>query len=205
MSLDPNKNMVFSLCVFCGSRTGIDPNYVKFAAELGQTMARDQVRLVYGGGASGLMGAISNSVIKNDGQVIGVIPDFLTSREGANSRAELIVVPDMHTRKREMFEHSDAFCVLPGGVGTLEEFLEIVTWRQLSVHNKPVILANWNGYWDHFVTLGNTIEAGGFGYGPMAELYTVVHSVADIIPTVRRELANLKEISGPGHPDLTET
>lgn len=168
-------------------------------------MARDQVRLVYGGGSSGLMGAVSHSVLQNDGQVIGVIPDFLTSREGTNPHATMIVVPDMHTRKRTMFEHSDAFCVLPGGVGTLEEFLEIVTWRQLSVHNKPIILANWKGYWDDFVTLGNTIEAGGFGYGPMYELYTVVHSVADIIPTVRRELANLKQISGPGHPDLTET
>ncbi len=205
MPLAPNKNKAFSLCVFCGSRTGIDPNYVKFATQLGETMARDQVRLVYGGGSSGLMGAASSSVLQNGGQVVGVIPDFLTSQEGTNSLVDLIVVPDMHTRKRTMFEHSDAFCVLPGGVGTLEEFLEIVTWRQLSVHNKPIILANWNGYWDHFVTLGNTIEAGGFGYGPMHELYTVVHSVADIVPTIRRELANLKKISGPGHPDLTKT
>lgn len=199
------ENKALNLCVFCGSRSGTDPDFERFAAELGEMMAKAGIGLVYGGGAIGLMGAVSNGVLKHGGRVLGVIPEFLSGREIAHQQAEMIVVPDMHTRKRKMFERSDAFCVLPGGVGTLEEFFEIVTWRQLAVHNKPLLVANWNGYWDHLIGLGKAVESGGFAYGPMNELFSVVSSVGDILPTLSRELAELKPISGPGHPDLSET
>lgn len=175
------------------------------ARDLGGRLASEGIGLVYGGGSIGLMGALANSILKAGGAVTGVIPEFLTGREISHQSADMVVVPDMHTRKRTMFERADAFCVLPGGVGTLEEFFEIVTWRQLSVHNKPIILANWNGYWDHLVAMGAHVRTGGFAYGPMEELFTVVKSVSDIVPVVRSELANAAPISGPGHPDLSKT
>ena len=194
-----------NLCVFCGSREGRDPDFMTLASRLGHLMAESCVGLVYGGGSTGLMGVLSDAVLAKGGRAIGVIPEFLTGREVSHQSAEMVVLPDMHTRKRTMFERSDAFCILPGGVGTLEEFFEMVTWRQLSVHNKPVILANWNGYWDHLVAMARGVQDGGFAYGPMEDLFTVVAAVDDILPTVEDELANLAPISGPGHPSLTET
>ncbi len=136
----------FNLCVFCGSRGGRDPDFMDLAGRLGYLMTESGVGLVNGGGSIGLMGAVSSAVLSGGGRATGVIPEFLTGREISHQSAEMVVVPDMRTRKRTMFELSDAFCILPGGVGSLEEFFEIITWRQLSVHNKPVILANWNGY-----------------------------------------------------------
>ncbi|MBT4741044.1 MAG: TIGR00730 family Rossman fold protein [Rhodospirillaceae bacterium] len=205
MSQTRSRNKGFSLCIFCGSRSGENPDFVRFAEELGKGMAESQVRLIFGGGSVGLMGAISNAVLSNSGQATGVIPGFLDDREISHKSAEMIVVPDMHTRKRTMFEHSDAFCVLPGGVGTLEEFFEIITWRQLSVHNKPVILANWNGYWDSLVAMTENINKGGFSYGPMDGLFTVVRSAAEILPTINQKLTDSEPISGSGHPDLSES
>lgn len=195
----------FNLCVFCGSRAGTDSDFVVMASYLGRTMAKSNVGLIFGGGSIGLMGAVSNSVLSGGGRATGVIPEFLMDRKIFHQSAEMIVVRDMHSRKRMMFERSDAFCILPGGIGTLEEFFETITWRQLSVHNKPVILANWNSYWDPLVSIVNDVNARGFAYGPMENLFTVVETVADILPTVREELANLTSISGPGHPNLTET
>ena len=203
MDIHTSKNT--DICIFCGSRAGTDPDFMVMAADPGRQLASLGIGLVYGGGSIGLMGAVSDSVLSHGGRVTGVIPEFLTGREISNQSAEMIVVPDMHTRKRTMFERSDAFCILPGGVGTLEEFLEIVTWRQLSVHNKPVILANWNGYWDHLIAMATGVREGGFAYGPMENLFTVVTSVAEIISTVEDELANLDPISGPRRPDLTKT
>lgn len=183
----------------------MDPDFNIFATELGENMAKSNVQLVYGGGSVGLMGAVSDSILNHGGQALGVIPQFLHDREIGHQSAQMLVVPDMHTRKRMMFEHSDAFCVLPGGIGTLEEFLEIITWRQLSVHRKPVILANWNGYWDSLVALAKNVNDSGFGYGPTEDLFTTVHSVTDILPTLRQKLADLTPISAPEHPGLSET
>lgn len=205
MSQSRAQNKGFSLCVFCGSRSGADPALSRFANDLGKSMAETEVRLVYGGGSVGLMGTLSDAVLAGGGAVTGVIPEFLNSREVGHQTADMIVVPDMHTRKKTMFEQSDAFCVLPGGVGTLEEFFEIITWRQLSVHNKPVVLANWNGYWDHLVALAENLNIGGFAYGPADELFTTVRSVTDILPTITQQLRELPPVSGPGHPDLSET
>ncbi len=168
-------------------------------------MAAQGVTLVFGGGAVGLMGAVADAVVAGGGEAIGIIPEFLSSREIRHGAVKLEVVPDMHTRKKRMFELADAFCVLPGGVGTLEEFFEIVTWRQLSVHAKPVLLANWNGYWDHLIALGAAITDGGFGYGPMEGLFTVVTGVDDILPVAGGKIAKMPQVSGPGHPNLSQT
>ena len=199
------SKMSFNLCVFCGSQPGKDPAFKDMAAALGRAMAEAEVRLIFGGGSIGLMGAVSDSVLSSDGQATGVIPEFLSDQEIRHQSAEIIVVSDMHTRKRTMFERSDAFCVLPGGIGTLEEFFEMITWRQLSVHSKPVILANWNDYWGPLIAMTKGVRDGGFAYGPMTELFTVVDEVADILPTLGQELENRAPISGPGHPNLTET
>jgi uncharacterized protein (TIGR00730 family) len=204
MSQSRNPNKVLSLCVFCGSRPGTDPDFFRLASELGGMMASEGIRLVFGGGAVGLMGAVADAVVAGNGDAIGVIPDFLANREISHRSVKLEVVPDMHTRKKRMFELADAFCVLPGGFGTLEEFFEIVTWRQLSVHAKPILLANWNGYWDPLIAMGQRITDGGFGYGPMEELLTVVAKVEEILTSARREIAEIKPNTGPGHPKLSQ-
>lgn len=143
-----------SLCVYCGSGNGADPAFKSAAIELGEALARNKIRLVYGGGNVGLMGTIARTVIDNGGLVTGIIPEFLKAREVLFSDAdETIVVPDMHTRKMMMFEKSDGFIALPGGVGTLEELVEQLTWSQLGRHEKPIMLANINGFWDPLLTL----------------------------------------------------
>jgi uncharacterized protein (TIGR00730 family) len=143
-----------SLCVYCGSGHGTDPAFKAASIALGEAFAQHKIRLVYGGGNVGLMGTIARTVIDKGGLVTGIIPEFLKAREIMFSDAdETIVVPDMHTRKMLMFEKSDGFIALPGGVGTLEELVEQLTWSQLGRHNKPVMLANINGFWDPLITL----------------------------------------------------
>ena len=129
-----------TVCVYCGSGAGSSPRFVEAALALGKSFAENNIRLVYGGGSVGLMGAIAKSTLDHGGLVTGIIPDFLKSREHALSRVqEMIVTPDMHERKRLMFEHSDAFVALPGGIGTLEELVEQMTWQQLGRHSKPML------------------------------------------------------------------
>lgn len=143
-----------SLCVYCGSGHGTDPAFEDAAVALGEAFAQHNIRLVYGGGNVGLMGTIARTVIDKGGLVTGIIPEFLKAREVMFADAdETVVVPDMHTRKMLMFEKSDGFIALPGGVGTLEELVEQLTWSQLGRHNKPVMLANINGFWDPLITL----------------------------------------------------
>lgn len=179
-----------ALCVFCGSQPGTDPAHRAAAAALGGLLAAHGSGLVYGGGRTGLMGAIADAVLGGGGRVVGVIPDFLKDKELAHTEAsELIVVPDMHTRKRIMAERADAFCILPGGVGTLEEFFEIVTWRQLHRHNKPIVLLNVGGYWDHVTALFAAMIAYGFAHRGHEALITVVDAPAAVIPTIEAELA----------------
>jgi uncharacterized protein (TIGR00730 family) len=138
-----------TVCVYCGSGPGTNPHFVEAAIALGKALAENGIRLVYGGGSIGLMGAIAKSVLDHGGTVTGIIPDFLTTRENALKRVqEMIVTPDMHERKRLMFERSDAFVALPGGIGTLEELVEQLTWQQLGRHAKPVLLANIDGFWN---------------------------------------------------------
>ena len=147
-------NEIKTVCVYCGSGPGTNPRFVEAAIALGKIFAENNIRLVYGGGSVGLMGAVAKSVLDHGGTVTGIIPDFLSARENALTRVqEMIVTPDMHERKRLMFERSDAFVALPGGVGTLEELVEQMTWQQLGRHSKPVLLANIDGFWEPLLAL----------------------------------------------------
>jgi len=152
-------------------------------------MAAHGTELIYGGGRIGLMGAIADAVLRDGGKVTGVIPEFLRDKELAHPEAQdMIVVPDMHTRKRVMFERSEAFCVLPGGVGTLDETFEIITWRQLHRHNKPIILLNTDGYWSHLVGLLDRMIEEGFAHKGHDALVTVVNTPDQVLPVIEAEL-----------------
>jgi len=178
-----------SLCVFCGSQAGSDPVFAAAATVLGGSLARNRVNLVYGGGRVGLMGVLADATLKGGGTVTGVIPTFLKDKELAHTGAtEMVVVPDMHTRKRVMFERSDAFCILPGGVGTLEEMFEVVTWRQLHLHNKPIIVANVAGYWTDLVRLFDRMIAEGFAHRGHETLITVVDQAEDVVAVAEAEM-----------------
>ncbi|GIX25034.1 MAG: putative cytokinin riboside 5'-monophosphate phosphoribohydrolase [Caldimonas sp.] len=152
----------FSLCVYCGSRTGANPAYADTARALGRHLARTGTRLIYGGGRVGLMGLVADAALAEGGTVIGVIPQSLMDREvGHQGLTELRVVQTMHERKRLMAEQSDAFLALPGGIGTFEELFEVWTWRQLGYHDKPIGLLNVEGYYDPLIAfLGHTVEQG---------------------------------------------
>src|SRR6202451_2388092 len=143
-----------AVCVYCGSSPGTDPVFVETAQKFGKILAESGVRLVYGGGSIGLMGGIAEAVREHGGEANCIIPEFLTLREQPRRLAqELIVTRDMHERKRTMFERADAFVALPGGIGTLEELVEQMTWAQLGRHKKPILIANINGYWNPLLAL----------------------------------------------------
>src|SRR6185437_15943671 len=152
-----------TVCVYCGSGPGTDPKFVEAANQFGKLLAENRVRLVYGGGSLGLMGALAKSVLDHGGLATGIIPEFLQSREVALTRVqEMIVTPDMHERKRLMFERSDAFVALPGGIGTLEELVEQLTWQQLGRHSKPILLANIGGFWEPLLDLLDHMRTTAF-------------------------------------------
>ncbi len=185
-----------SICVFCGSSPGADPAHREAAARLGQTLGREGVQLVYGGGHLGMMGALAEAALAAGSRVLGVIPEHLTRIEKAFLEiSELVVVDTMHTRKHKMFDVSDAFCVLPGGMGTMDEFFEILTWKQLRLHNKPIVIVNNQGYWDPLIRLADSIVANGYASQATVKLFTVVD---DVLPTARREL----EAVLTGKPEL---
>ncbi len=143
-----------SICVYCGSNAGVDPAYSEGAETLGKAMAAGGIRLVYGGGSVGLMGILARSAMQAGGRVTGIIPQFLKDREVMLGAVDdLIVTADMHERKRIMFEHSDSFLALPGGIGTLEEVVEMMTWAQLDRHRKPIVIVNIHGCWDQLLAL----------------------------------------------------
>ncbi|TGK02937.1 TIGR00730 family Rossman fold protein [Leptospira langatensis] len=151
-----------AICVFCGSRPGKDPRYLQAAEYLGHLMASEGLGLVYGGATSGLMGAVADSVLEKGGLVIGVLPEFLSQKEIAHKQiTELILVPTMHERKLLMYEKSIAFIALPGGIGTLEELVEVTSWNQLGVLSKPIGLLNVNGFFDPLLKqLDHMVEEG---------------------------------------------
>jgi uncharacterized protein (TIGR00730 family) len=152
-----------SVCVYCGSRFGAAPAYTTAAAYLGTALASQGVDLVYGGGSIGLMGTIARAALEAGGKVVGIIPDHLYQREvGLDGVTELLVVDTMHTRKAEMVARSDAFIILPGGIGTLDEMMEILTWRQLELHDKPVVLVDIEGYWQPIAKLFDHVIDSGF-------------------------------------------
>lgn len=179
-----------SLCVFCGSSTGADPAYRDAAQRLGRQLADEQLTLVYGGGHIGMMGAVAEAALGGGARVVGIIPEHLMRVEAAFlDISELIVVDSMHTRKRRMFDMADAFCVLPGGLGTMDETFEILTWKQLHLHNKPIILVNQAGYWTPWIQLLDSIIAGGFAQPQTSRLYTVVDDVSEVLDAARAEIA----------------
>jgi hypothetical protein len=184
-----------SVCVFCGSKHGVDPLWRRSAERLGRLMAERDIRLVYGGGRIGLMGVLADAVLAAGGHVTGVIPDFLVKLEVGNGNVtELVIVDSMHERKRRMFELSDAFVVLPGGLGTLDETFEIITWKQLRQHSKPIVVINAGGYWTPFAVLIDAIIAGGFAHPAVAQLFTVVDDADSVFaalaaaPEVKEEV-----------------
>ena len=178
-----------SLCVFCGSKNGNNLIYKKAAKELGTYLAKNKIRLVYGGGSLGLMGELSSSVNRNKGDILGVIPKHLLQIEGINKNyGEIIITDDMHTRKKTMYNNSDAFLCLPGGIGTLEEVSETITWFQLNISRKPIFFLNINGYWDKFRILVEDIVSKEFASKDLLNYFTFFESLEALVPSLLSSL-----------------
>jgi len=178
---------IASVCVYCGSSLGANPRHTEAARHLGTQLAGHGIRLVYGGGRIGLMGQVADAVLAGGGQVIGVIPEHLQIQEkGHHGVTELRVVASMHERKSLMFELSDAFVILPGGFGTLDEAFEMLTWRQLQLHDKPILFLNIEGYWAPFAKLVDQFIGEGFARESSRQLFAMVSAVEDVIPTLLR-------------------
>jgi len=159
---------ITSLAVFCGSKKGNNPVYSQHATELGRLMAANNISLIYGGSKKGIMGAIADTIMINGGKVIGVIPRILIDWEHQHEGiTELLVVDDMHVRKRKMYELCDAALILPGGFGTLDEMFELLTWNQLSIHDKPIYILNSDGFYDYLIQHMKFLEQSGFLYEPI--------------------------------------
>jgi uncharacterized protein (TIGR00730 family) len=183
-----------TVCVYCGSGPGNNPRFLEAASALGKILAENGIRLVYGGGSTGMMGAIATSVLDHGGSVTGIIPEFLNTRERMLTRVqELVVTPDMHERKRLMFERSDAFVALPGGVGTLEELVEQMTWQQLGRHSRPVLLANIDGFWEPLLALLTHMRATQFIRPEFGVEVLKAERVEDILPRLRSAAAMVSE------------
>ena len=175
-----------SICLYCGSSSNTRNTHRNAAHEFGALLGREEITLVFGGGRVGLMGVAADAALDSGGNVVGVIPDFLAKREvGHGACTELHTTNTMHERKQKMAELSDAFVILPGGVGTLDETFEIITWRQLGLHTKPVIFVNIDGYWDPLLILLKQMADEHYVPQPEGELYTFVSSIEDILPAIR--------------------
>ena len=171
------------ICVYCGSSEGADPAFIAAAESFGRILAENDIGLVYGGGDLGLMGAVAHATLRAGGHVTGIIPGFLSRRENMLAAVqELIVVDDMHTRKRLMFEKADAFVALPGGVGTLEELVEQLTWVQLQQHQKPVLIADINGFWAPLLALIDHMREQRFIRPQTETRYLIGKNVEEILP-----------------------
>jgi len=178
-----------SLCVYCGSQSGIHPSHRVVARRLGTLLGENRIKLIFGAGKVGLMGVVADAALAAGGEAIGIIPHNLNRVELAHHRlTEIHVVNSMHERKQLMFELADAFAVLPGGLGTLDEMIEIVTWRQLRLHKMPVILIDHQGYWKPFYDLINHVVKEGFAHSSVKHLYTIVSDVEDVISTIEAQL-----------------
>ena len=178
--------LVRTVCVYCGSGFGKNPAFKEAAQQLGTALAQAGMSLVYGGGDVGLMGTVARAVLESGGHVTGIIPDFLKSRERMlDEIQETIVVEDMHTRKRLMFERSDAFVALPGGIGTLEELVEQLTWAQLGQHKKPILLLSVAEFWTPLLTLLDHMRQHGFIREGLDLSYLVETEAADVVGALR--------------------
>jgi uncharacterized protein (TIGR00730 family) len=189
-----DSSKIKNICVYCGSGPGNDPAFIKAAREFGEILAGNKIGLVYGGGSVGMMGEVANAVLKGGGSVTGIIPDFLVKRELANkSVANLIVTRDMHERKQKMFEHADAFVAMPGGVGTLEELVEQLTWAQLGRHKKPILIANIEGFWQPLCDLLDHMKRTQFIREGLSFDLLVADTVVDILPMLQGAIAPVAE------------
>ena len=178
-----------SVCVYCGSSTGSDPLFMEAGDRFGRLMASSGVELVYGVGGIGVMGAVARAVLAEGGRVTGIIPRFLTEVEVEFKEvSELIVTESMHARKQLMFERSQAFVALPGGIGTVEETIEMLTWAQLGRHSNPIVIANLKGFWDPMIELLDHIIKAGFARSDIRRIYSVVDRVEDILPRIEASL-----------------
>ncbi len=187
------RNMGRSICVYCGSSPGRNPAYVQAARSLGHLMAERDIGLVYGGGGLGLMGEVARAVLEGGGRVTGIIPTFLTEKEHMlHEVTDLVVVADMHERKRLMFERSDAFVALPGGIGTLEELVEQLTWAQLGRHSKPIVLYNAKGFWAPFMALLDHLRGEGFIRAGMEVRFAVADSPEAVLAAVHAGAAPVR-------------
>jgi uncharacterized protein (TIGR00730 family) len=184
-----------AICVYCGSSPGADPAFAEAARGFGKILAENGVRLVYGGGSIGLMGAVAGSAIEHGGAATGIIPEFLTAKEQPRRLAqEQIVTRDMHERKSAMFDRADAFVALPGGIGTLEELVEQMTWAQLGRHKKPILIANINGFWDPLLALLAHMRTLGLVPAPANGVdLLVVDRIEDILPRLREAARAVSE------------
>ena len=190
-----------SICVYCGSSTGRGDLYMTAGLELGRTIGRAGLRLVYGGGTKGIMGAVARGTAEAGGQVTGIIPRFLMNKEATEKALggldELVITDNMHQRKHIMFEKSDAFVALPGGIGTVEEIVEIMTWAQLGHHRKPVVFCNINGFWNPMVALLDHMQAEGFIHTSHLVKPLIVDSAEAAVEAILEASAD-KGVPSPG-------
>ena len=174
-----------SLCVYCGSSDTGPASHRAAAASLGRQMAQAGIELVFGGGRVGLMGIVADAALRAGGRVVGIIPEHLVRAEVGHAKvSELLIVETMHERKQAMFQRSDAFAMLPGGAGTLDETFEILTWKQLALHDKPIIIANLDGYWQPFIDLIEATIANNYAKPSFRNFYNVVDRIEDILPAL---------------------
>jgi uncharacterized protein (TIGR00730 family) len=191
-----------TVCVYCGSSPGTDPAFMEAARRFGALLAADGVGLVYGGGSNGLMGAVATSVLDHGGHVTGIIPEFLESREHTLKRAqEVIVTPNMHVRKQTMFDRADAFVALPGGIGTLEELVEQLTWAQLGRHKKPILILNTKSFWDPLCALLDHMRKLEFIRVELAVSLLVAKQPEEILPKLRAAAGLVTEHAKQGAPE----
>ena len=185
-----------SVCLYCGSSNSADPRFLQAAAEFGETLARENTRLVYGGGGIGLMGAASKACHAAGGDVLGVMPDFLRRMEVVYDDVPTVIVSNMHDRKRIMFEQADAFAIFPGGIGTLEEVVELMSWRRLDLHRKPIVFLNMDGFWEPYFRMIRAGVEARVTPPWLPDTWGAVETVAEVLPTVRRMIAEADQ--GPG-------
>jgi len=192
----PAPGARLSVCLFCGSSNSARPEYLEAAAEFGRTLAASDARLVYGGGGIGLMGAAAKAAHAAGGRVLGVMPEFLRRHEVIFDEVETVVVTNMHQRKMRMFEESDGFAIFPGGIGTLEEVIELLSWRRLDLHRKPIVFLNMDGFWEPLYGLLAHLSAEKVLPEWMPDTWRSVRAVAEVLPALHE--LHEAAASGPG-------
>ena len=188
-----------SICIYCGSQNGNNPEFVGAARILGKALAENSIRLVYGGGTKGIMGEVARAVADNGGDIVGIIPQFLLNLEAGGTApsdlGEVIVTEDMHERKHMMFERADAFVALPGGIGTLEEIIEVMTWAQLGRHTKPMAFLNIDGFWNPVIELLDHMSQSGFIHDIEKFHPHVINDADQVVPTIIEAIAHAEKAS----------